>query len=239
MSERLSPDERKTQIIEAALMLFRDRGYENTTVSEIIDAAGISKGGFYHHYDSKEQLLRDIAQDFVCEVLGIIGEISQRDDLSALEKLNEYIRMANAYKKERPVKAAAFLAELYSGGKNLQLANMIFELSGEALTPVMRDIIRQGIAEGDFSTEYPEEAAEMYVKLFLLHQNEMAEAFHRWQQEDGQEGLERIIRKYRFFQETMEHMLGLERGALVLEEIATDVMQTLKDKMDGLYPPPG
>jgi len=226
--ERMSPEERKSQIIQAALVLFSDRGYENTTVRNIIDEAGISKGGFYHHYDSKEQLLDDIAHFFVAEVLSILEEIAERDDLSGLEKVNEFIRTANAYKKERPVEVSALLSGIYSDDKNMHLENKILDTGRKSLTPIMKSSILQGIEEGEFDTDYPEEAAEMFVKLFMMHQSEMALEFVRVLSEDSEEGFEPIVRKYRFFQQAMEDMLGLERGALVLEEIASDLLRNLE-----------
>ncbi len=227
MTERLEPEERKTRIIQTALELFREKGYEETTVSDIIDAAGLSKGGFYHHYTAKEQLLEDIAQMFVGEILVIIQAVADRDDLTALEKTNEYLRQVNSLKKERPVEVAAFLAELYAGGKNMQLENKIFGYGQTIIAPVMESIIVQGIQEGTFHTDYPEDAAAMYVKLFLIHQREMAEAFTAAFKEGSEEKLEAIIRKYTFLQQVLEDLLGLPRGSLVLEEVARDAQENI------------
>lgn len=231
MSERLLPQQRKAQIIQTALGLFKDEGYENTTVADIIDAAGISKGGFYYHYDAKEDLLEDIAQMFVGEVLAIIEQIASRDDLSALEKTNEYIRQVNSFKKERTAEVAAMLSEMYSGGKNVQLENKIFGYGQKVVAPVMKSIIEQGIEEGEFDTDYPEEAAEMYVRLFLIHQREMAETFTEALNEGNEEILEDIIRKYAFLQEVIENIFGVEKGSLVLTEVARDIVENMGQKL--------
>lgn len=227
MTERLEPEERRAQIIQAALDLFREKGYEATTVSDIIDAAGLSKGGFYHHYAAKEELLEDVAHMFVGEILAIIRAVADREDLSALEKTNEYLRQVNAFKKERVAEVAAFLAELYAGGKNRQLERMIFDHGQTTIAPVMESIIVQGIEEGTFHTDYPEEAARMYVKLFIIHQREMAEAFTEAFTEGSEEKLEIILRKYAFLQQVSEDLLGLEKGSLVLEEVARDAMNSI------------
>ena len=231
MSERLVPEERKAQIIQAALELFRKKGYEDTTISNIIDCAGISKGGFYHHYAGKEELLEDIAQLFIGEILAIIREVAKRDDLSPLEKMNAYLRQVNDYKKDSPVEVAALLSELYSGGKNRQLENLIFGYGQEQIAPLMESIIIQGVEEGDFRTDYPEEAAQTYVKLFLIHQREMAEAFVEALAERSEEMIEAIMRKYAFLQKVVEDILGLPEGSLVIEEIAHDAMEQLGREM--------
>ena len=50
-------DDRRTEILSAAQELFFSKGYEATTVQEIIDAVGIAKGTFYHYFESKVDLL--------------------------------------------------------------------------------------------------------------------------------------------------------------------------------------
>ena len=56
----LKGEKRREQILAAAEEMFYQNGYERTTVSDIITALGLSKGGFYHHFESKEALLQAI-----------------------------------------------------------------------------------------------------------------------------------------------------------------------------------
>lgn len=57
MPKRKERDDLKNQIMEAAWELFLDKGYEKTTVNDIIKKAGTSKGGFYYYFKAKEELL--------------------------------------------------------------------------------------------------------------------------------------------------------------------------------------
>ena len=54
-------DARRQEILHAAEKLFYMKGYENTSVQDVLMEAGISKGGFYHHFESKVRLLEEIA----------------------------------------------------------------------------------------------------------------------------------------------------------------------------------
>lgn len=218
MNKKLTPQERKGQIIQTSLQLFAVKGYENTTVNNIIEGAGISKGGFYHHYNSKEALLEDIAQMLIGDMAVIFEEVVARDDLSALEKTNEYIRRVCAYKDDKVIEVAAFLSELYSGGKNVLLESKIYDFARKHVAPVMKQIILQGVEEGSFKTEFPEEAAETYVKLFIMQQQEITDLFYEALHERDEEILKTIKRKYKFFQKLLEDILGLEKGSLVVEE---------------------
>ena len=58
--KRLSKEERREQIKEIALNLFVSRGYSKTTMDEIIQAVGISKGGMYHHFSNKEEIFLEL-----------------------------------------------------------------------------------------------------------------------------------------------------------------------------------
>ena len=54
-------DKRREEILKAASALISQKGYRRTTLQDILDAVGCSKGSFYHHFDSKLQVLEAIA----------------------------------------------------------------------------------------------------------------------------------------------------------------------------------
>ena len=53
---------KRAGILDAAERLFLEKGYEGTSVQDILDALGMSKGGFYHYFDSKEAVLRAVSE---------------------------------------------------------------------------------------------------------------------------------------------------------------------------------
>jgi AcrR family transcriptional regulator len=60
----------RTRILEAAVSLFAELGYDATSVSQIINRAGVAKGGFYHHFASKNELLYEVYADLIETQLG-------------------------------------------------------------------------------------------------------------------------------------------------------------------------
>ncbi|BDG45692.1 MULTISPECIES: TetR/AcrR family transcriptional regulator [Parageobacillus] len=70
-------DERKVQFIETAMKLFAEKGYYSTSIQDIVDAWGISKGAFYHHFSSKEDLMLAIIQHHFEKMLASITAIPQ------------------------------------------------------------------------------------------------------------------------------------------------------------------
>jgi AcrR family transcriptional regulator len=64
-----APEVRRQDLMDAAVRVFKDKGIARTTVSDITTAADVAKGTFYLYFDSKEQLLGSIKEQFVDEIL--------------------------------------------------------------------------------------------------------------------------------------------------------------------------
>jgi AcrR family transcriptional regulator len=82
------PNERRDELLAIAARLFADKGFKNTTVRDIADAAGILSGSLYHHFDSKESMVDEILRTFQEELFGQYDEIlaSDADPLAQLEQ---------------------------------------------------------------------------------------------------------------------------------------------------------
>lgn len=76
MPRRVNPlkEKREGQIKEAALKLFSQKGFHNTTVTEISEAAGLGKGTIYWYWRSKEELAFSLLEDMLSAFLRLLGE---------------------------------------------------------------------------------------------------------------------------------------------------------------------
>ena len=83
-----APADRRSELLAIAARLFADKGFKNTTVRDIADAAGILSGSLYHHFDSKESMVDEILRTFQEELFGQYDEIlaSDADPLAQLEQ---------------------------------------------------------------------------------------------------------------------------------------------------------
>ncbi len=72
-----APDLR-TRVLDAAVELFADQGYDATSVTQVVTRAGVAKGGFYHHFASKEALLYEVYGDLIARQLLAMDEIILR-----------------------------------------------------------------------------------------------------------------------------------------------------------------
>lgn len=64
MNQKERSERSRTQILDAALKLFSHKGYGATSVSDIADAAGLSKGNVYHHFPDKETIFRELLDQY-------------------------------------------------------------------------------------------------------------------------------------------------------------------------------
>src|ERR1700712_2395576 len=74
------PPTRRDELLPIAAELFAERGFRNTTVRDIADAAGILSGSLYHHFDSKESMVDEILSSFQEELFGQYDEILASGD---------------------------------------------------------------------------------------------------------------------------------------------------------------
>src|SRR5215210_5223430 len=82
---------RRGELLDIAAKLFAERGFKNTTVRDIADAAGILSGSLYHHFDSKESMVDELLDTFQTELWKRYDEI-EASDLSPRAKLEAVVR---------------------------------------------------------------------------------------------------------------------------------------------------
>ena len=80
----MSAPDARSRVLEAAVDLFADQGYDGTSVAQVIAKAGVAKGGFYHHFASKEQLLYEVYGDLIGEQLRRMDAILARREPPAV-----------------------------------------------------------------------------------------------------------------------------------------------------------
>jgi AcrR family transcriptional regulator len=84
---------RREQLLDIAARLFAERGFKNTTVRDIADAAGILSGSLYHHFDSKEAMVDELLDSFQTGLWKEYDAI-EASDRSPREKLEAVVRVS-------------------------------------------------------------------------------------------------------------------------------------------------
>lgn len=129
---RLSKEERKKQIKEVALQVFTDKGFAKTTMDDIIEKIGISKGGVYYHYKNKEEIFLELIKDSMIHRKKLVVDYvcknkdMKREDL-IMNMLLDKIMDKNPYKTIYSI----FLTELSSSNELNELYNKIYKETKE------------------------------------------------------------------------------------------------------------
>lgn len=210
------PDIRRSELLDCAQALFFERGYENTTINEIIAKAGVSKGGFYHHYASKEAVLEALAVRLAEQA---VERVEDRADssLDALARLNAFLARARRLKlDDAPRLRAAFDAVFRP--ENIVLYHRINTASIAVMLPVLVRIIAQGQAEGIFKVPDPEAAAEIVLHLGASTHDAVARAIKASGTEDEDAAIEALDRRLRFHGLAVDRILGLPDGSIQFVE---------------------
>lgn len=160
MARNKYPEETVNLILETAMRLFVQKGYEQTSIQDIVNnLGGLSKGAIYHHFKSKEEILIAVTNKMSEESDRLIFEIRNRTDMTGKEKL----KMMLEESLNRSVND-----KIFSAAPNIKsspaLVSSILMSSVEYVVPeYVLPIVKQGIADGSIQTEYPEELAELVM----------------------------------------------------------------------------
>ena len=111
MSAASTPEPtRRDQLLAIAAQLFAEKGFKNTTVRDIADAAGILSGSLYHHFDSKESMVDEILSTFQAALFGEYDEILASDE-DARTKLERAVRVSFEAIHQHPHEVAIYQNE--------------------------------------------------------------------------------------------------------------------------------
>ena len=154
MVRNRNPHETRKKILEVSKDLFLKKGFDNTSIQDIINGlGGLTKGVVYHHFESKQEILQSIIRENNQEILNY----NWRGD-TGLEKIqNSLMDAFSNFEQQRLV---------YSASIKLRSPRLLGEqyisLFSDFL-PEIRERVYEGVKDESIKTEYPEELADLIV----------------------------------------------------------------------------
>jgi TetR/AcrR family transcriptional regulator, cholesterol catabolism regulator len=93
MSRVVKPkDVRRTELLDQALALFLERGYDNVSLNDLLVTTGTAKGAFYHYFQSKEALVTALALRSAAQAFEALQPVFAQPGKNALDRLNAGLR---------------------------------------------------------------------------------------------------------------------------------------------------
>jgi AcrR family transcriptional regulator len=201
----------RNRILKKAQVLFSEKGYENTSVNDIIKSLGVSKGAFYHYFTSKDEVLDAIIMEYSYEMINILYAISYDSSLNALEKYKKMFSETQTRRRENSDKLS-FLTNMFLSEENLLFRHRYTEKIIELTKPPFVEILKQGLKEGLFIINNPEETAELIMRFSNIYRTKLAVLMMGLKENPG--NLLKIQNIIEFMQDIVERMLGLDSGTL-------------------------
>lgn len=170
MARNKHPEETVDLILDVSYRLFMEKGYEYTSIQDIIDhLGGLSKGAIYHHFRSKEDILIAVTDRMTAESNKLLADIRDRSDLNGKEKLKTIFKASIS----RPVQDEIFTAAPDFSNNPKLLFSLLHDTVDEVAPNYILPIINQGIADGSIQTDYPEQLAELILLAANVWMNPM------------------------------------------------------------------
>ena len=162
MARNKYPEETKQLILNVAKKLFFEKGYDNTTINDIIAGlSGLTKGVIYHHFKSKEDIFKQIIDNMI-DQSDTIRHMEELDG-TGLEKIQWFLLQT--------VQQFDLISMLYLLKVVQKSARLIGERYLESMSstvPGLRKMLQVGIDDGSIVSEYPDEIAEVIIILLNI-----------------------------------------------------------------------
>lgn len=149
------PEQWKIEILGAAKKLFLSKGYDETSIADVMDMVGGAKGMFYRFFQSKEEVMQALGDQMFLEN-NPFERIKERDDLNGLQKIRELLVLngANTERENLNVQAIPIL-------KDPKILATAIQANRRVLTPLWHELLEAGRLDGSIQTEYAKEISEL------------------------------------------------------------------------------
>ena len=212
MSRNKYPEVTVQRILDAATKLFLEKGYENTTIQDIVNELGdLSKGAIYHHFKSKEEIIEAVGEHVHAGV-DFTRMFEDEPHMTGRDKIKGIALFCMQSAKQQQLMVSA--PTIMNNPKFLAIG---VRESVEVTGPIIAPYIKEGNQDGSLCVKYPEEAAEVFMMLANVWINPMVFL----------ENEEKYERKILCLKEILDGM-----GLPVVDDEVIDTIKTLRNLLD-------
>jgi len=193
MARNKYPEETINKILDVSLRLFMEKGYEQTSIQDIINnLGGLTKGAIYHHFKSKEDILIGVMERSFVAQDEHWEKILHDSTMTGIQKLRALFDSS----LDVPGQTEIFTSAPSMLNNPKLLVMQMKDIIGDSVPKYVQPIIEQGIADGSINTSYPKELGEAILLLVNLWLTPLV--FYS--------DMETTRRRYGLFQELMQNV---------------------------------
>ena len=153
---------KKDFILDTAQKLFMEQGFDQTSISQILEATQIARGTLYYYFSSKEEIMDAIIERTIERAFTASQAFADNRELTVLERLVGSMAALNLNRQEGE-EVLLHLNQPQNALLHEKTNQILLERAPQILLPIIQD----GIAAGDMKTDYPYESLEMILTYSL------------------------------------------------------------------------
>jgi AcrR family transcriptional regulator len=209
---------RRDAFLDVAQRFVQTKGFDAMSIQDVLDELEASKGAFYHYFDSKQALLEAVVERFADAAMLTLDPILNDPELPALRKLEHTFSGIASYKAQQKDFVLAIIKVWNSDG-NAIVREKLRRLTVNRLVPILSLVIEQGIEEGTFAAQSPDETAMVLTSLMLGFQQQANDLFIA--RHAGTIGFDVVQRSVAANTDAFERILGIPKGSLTMIDEST------------------
>jgi len=203
----------RDEILDVAQRLVATKGFERMTIEDILSELHVSKGAFYHYFVSKSDLLQALVARMGEDTRGMLRPILEDPSIPAVVKLQRTFDAAGRWKSARKDYLLSLLQVWYHDD-NAVMRHRVRSDTFAWLTPLLGNVVRQGIEEGVFATRFPEHAGLAVYSLLFEVGDLLADGI--LSSRAGEQAFAEASQGVAAFTDAIERVLGAQPGSLHL-----------------------
>ena len=208
---------KKEQILDMSFSLFLEKGYDNTSISDILSKLDIARGTLYYHFESKEAIMDAIIERTAKKIVEEAKGIVLQKGLSVREKI--FLLFSAASMKR--LSGGDLMIDYLNQPQNALFHEKSNRSFIQKIAPILGDIIQEGVKEGTFDNAFPYESAELVLAMIMGF---MDVPYENTGENDSESRMESLLYN-------MERMLGAKEGSFAkLKELSLYEVRGEKDE---------
>lgn len=193
-------EERRNEILDAADVLFGEKGFDGTSTNDILEKVGIARGTLYYHFKSKEDIMDALIERYNTSLIEAAQSIANDQSIPVLERMMSVVKALNISGN-----GAGEMLEHIHKPQNALMHQKIQKVVISGVPAILSGIVEEGVKQGIFDTPYPYECMEMLlIYLNTIFDYDMVEMSD-----------ETKLSRIQAFAFNAERLLGAKSGSLM------------------------
>jgi AcrR family transcriptional regulator len=209
---------RRDEFVDVALRLMQTKGWDATSIQDVLVEARASKGAFYHYFTSKADLLEAVIERITDAALSSLHPTIDDPRLSSIDKLNLVFTGIGRWKGERTELMLA-VVRVWNADDNAIVREKFRHGAVRRMAPLLASIVAQGQDEGRFEGLEPDSTGRVLVSV-MLGANETATELY-FDRQAGAISFEVVERRLAAYERAFERILDLPGGSLAFVDRQT------------------